>query len=283
MHILALEGNTQKLDGGAMFGNAPRSMWEGWQPPDEKNRIELACRALLLKTDDGRNLLFETGIGAFFEPKLRERFGITQSRHVLLDSLKNAGLEEGDIDAVILSHLHFDHAGGLLSAFEDGAPRLLFPNAKIYVGKEHWSRAVSPHSRDRASFIPVLNDLLKESGRLVLVGSDGKSDLAPLVKFRYSDGHTIGLMMSEIALADGPIVFCSDLIPGLSWVHLPITMGYDRYAELVIDEKRILLEDLVNKNGKLFFTHDLKFPCGVVRRDEKGKFFAQAVHLSELH
>ena len=112
MKLWSLLGNSQKLDGGAMFGNVPRAMWEHWIEPDADNRIPLACRALLADGLDGRRVLFETGIGAFFEPKLRERFGVVESRHVLLDSLAEAGLTHEDIDVVVLSHLHFDHAGG---------------------------------------------------------------------------------------------------------------------------------------------------------------------------
>jgi len=282
--LVALEGNTQKLDGGAMYGNAPRAMWEKWSPPDAQNRIELACRSLLVRTEDGRILLFEAGIGAFFEPKMRDRYGVQESSHVLLESLAAVGLSDAQVDAVILSHLHFDHAGGLLAAYEEGQPaRLLFPKAQFYVGAAHWDRARAPHARDRASFVPELNEALEQSGRLVLVSQDGQSDLAPLVKFHFSDGHTPGLMLAEIALASGPLVFSSDLIPGAPWVHVPISMGYDRYPEKVIDEKRALLEDLVLRRGKLFFTHDPRTPCGDVSRDAKGKFYVSPVDIAALH
>src|SRR4051812_30634639 len=129
MRVHAIKGNTQWLDGGAMFGNAPRPLWERWCPPDARGRIELACRAMLI--DEGeRKVLCETGIGTFFEPSLRDRFGVAESEHVLLRSLAALGLGEDDIDVVILSHLHFDHAGGLLSGYHEGAPqRLLFPRA----------------------------------------------------------------------------------------------------------------------------------------------------------
>src|SRR5262245_49602236 len=129
--ITAIAGNTQRLDGGAMFGNAPKAVWEKWIPPDERNRIPLACRAMLVEENDGastRRILFETGIGAFFSPKMRDRFGVVEPEHVLLKSLEAAGAPHDTIDVVVLSHLHFDHAGGLLSAFVEGeAPKLLFP------------------------------------------------------------------------------------------------------------------------------------------------------------
>lgn len=140
-----------------MFGNAPRALWEKWAAPDELNRIELACRALLASPLEGKTVLFETGIGAFFDPRMRERYGVQESQHVLIDSLREAGFEHEDIDVVVLSHLHFDHAGGLLAAWSEGRePELLFPNATYVVGAQHWQRAMQPHPRDRASFIPEL-------------------------------------------------------------------------------------------------------------------------------
>jgi len=269
MMFWSLSGNSQKLDGGAMFGNAPKALWSRWIVPDEQNRIPLACRCLLAKDLDGRNVLFETGIGAFFEPALRERYGVVESRHVLLDSLAAAGLTHQDIDVVVLSHLHFDHAGGLLAAWEEGQPpRLLFPNATFLVGAAHWRRALQPHLRDRASFIPELPGLLEQSGRLELVEGEYSRALGQGVRFHFSDGHTPGLMLSEV----GGVVFCADLIPGRFWVHLPITMGYDRFPERLVDEKREFLEDKLARNVQLFFTHDHECSLARVRRDERGRY-----------
>jgi glyoxylase-like metal-dependent hydrolase (beta-lactamase superfamily II) len=269
MMLWSLSGNSQKLDGGAMFGNAPKALWSRWIVPDEQNRIPLACRCLLAKDLDGRNVLFETGIGAFFEPALRERYGVVVSRHVLLDSLAAAGLTHQDIDVVVLSHLHFDHAGGLLAAWEEGQPpQLLFPNATFLVGAAHWRRALQPHLRDRASFIPELPGLLEQSGRLELVEGEYSRTLGQGVRFHFSDGHTPGLMLSEV----GGVVFCADLIPGRFWVHLPITMGYDRFPERLIDEKREFLEDKLARNVQLFFTHDHECSLARVRRDERGRY-----------
>src|ERR1700744_4045818 len=127
MEIVSIEGNTQRLDGVAMCGNCPRAVWEKWAPPDDKNRITLACRALLVK-EGSRNVLLETGIGAFFDPKMRERFGVQEDRHVLVESLAAKGMKPEDIDVIVLSPLHFDHAGGLLTAWKEGEkPALVFP------------------------------------------------------------------------------------------------------------------------------------------------------------
>jgi glyoxylase-like metal-dependent hydrolase (beta-lactamase superfamily II) len=270
--LTSVLGNSQRLDGGAMFGNAPRAMWERWIAPDDRHRIPLACRCALIR-DGGRVILLETGIGAFFDPARRDRFGVVEDRHVLLDSLAAVGVAPADIDAVVLSHLHFDHAGGALTAWEEGAaPQLVFPRATFLVGRRAWERSRDPHSRDRASFIPTLGPLLESSGRLEIVDGDTSATLGDGYRFHVSDGHTPGLLLTEVAMPAGPVVFAADLIPGRAWVHLPITMGYDRFPELLIDEKSRLLADLVGRGGRLFFTHDPEVALSTVSRDAQGKY-----------
>ena len=286
MKLWSIEGNSQRLDGGSMFGNAPRSMWTKWMVPDELNRISLATRALLATPLNGRTVLFETGIGAFFDPNLRERFGVAESHHVLLDSLREAGFEHTDIDVVVLSHLHFDHAGGLLAPWSaDRALELLFPNATFVIGRQHWQRARSPHLRDRASFIPELPGLLEATGRIEFVDGDRTASLGDAVRFHYSDGHTPGMMLAEILGPElregrphGGVVFCADLVPGLPWVHVPITMGYDRCAELLIDEKQAFLADKLARDVHLFLTHDPDVALVQLARDERGRFSAIHQH-----
>jgi len=175
----------------------------------------------------------------------------------------------------VLSHLHFDHAGGLLAEWKEGEPpRLLFPNATYLVSTTHWLRARDPHPRDRASFIPGLPELLEQSGRLELVDGEHSRALGKSVHFHFSQGHTPGLMLSEIVGADdcGGIVYCADLIPGRPWVHLPVTMGYDRAAELLIDEKREFLDDKIERDVRLFFTHDHEIAAAAPQRDERGRY-----------
>ncbi len=268
--LTSVLGNSQRLDGGAMFGNAPKALWTRWITPDAQNRIPLACRCLLAR-GAGRTALLETGIGAFFEPAMRERFGVVEPDHVLLDGLAAAGAPHESIDVVVLSHLHFDHAGGLLTPWREGsAPTLLFPRATFLVGAAAWARAQRPHPRDRASFVPGLCELLEGSGRLRLVDGETHPDL-PGARFHVSEGHTPGLLLTELPTARGPVVFGADLVPGRAWVHAPITMGYDRFPELLIDEKTRLFGDLAARGGHLFFTHD---PDVALSRlvQEKGRF-----------
>jgi glyoxylase-like metal-dependent hydrolase (beta-lactamase superfamily II) len=272
--LVEIRGNDQKLDGGSMFGNAPRALWERWAEPDEVNRIRLATRALLV-LEENRTILFETGVGTFFEPQLRERFGVSpDDRHVLLDNLGRNGLSHEDIDVVVLSHLHFDHAGGLLAPWEEGQPpRLLFPKARYIVSGQNFARAARPHARDRASFIPELPALLERSGRLELVDGERSETLGGSYRLHRSDGHTPGMLVTEIATDDGPVVFVADLAPGRAWTHAAISMGYDRNPELIVNEKLALFPQLIERRARLYYTHDPEVAIVRLASDDKGRFF----------
>jgi glyoxylase-like metal-dependent hydrolase (beta-lactamase superfamily II) len=273
MRVIELLGNSQRLDGGAMFGNAPRAVWKNWLPPDDLGRVDLNCRALLIE-HQGIRVLLETGIGNFFSPEKRERFGVVEPNHVLLESLAKRGLSDQDIDVVILSHLHFDHAGGLLASYsEDAVPRLLFPNARFLVSDVAFERAKHPHPRDRASFIPELPGLLEASGRLELIpASAPASTLGPAFTFLTTDGHTPGMLHTTVHGIRERIFFCADLVPGVPWVHLPITMGYDRCAERLVDEKTRLFDRFERDGSWLFFTHDPQVALARIARNGKGHF-----------
>jgi glyoxylase-like metal-dependent hydrolase (beta-lactamase superfamily II) len=267
-------GNRQRLDGGAMFGNAPRALWSRWLEPDEQNRLEFACRALLVE-EPGKRTLFETGIGAFFEPTLRERYGVLDDRHVLLESLAALGLGPGDIDQIVLSHLHFDHAGGLLEPYRSGKPlELSFPKAEFVVGTNAFERAKHPHVRDHASFIPGLPELLEASGRLRLVESaaEAKRVVGEHFEFVETNGHTPGMLHASVVGKSAELFFCADMVPGTAWVHAPITMGYDRYPEHLVDEKAGIFQRCIERGTVLVYTHDLRIAASRVGRDARGRF-----------
>ncbi|MBX3461932.1 MAG: MBL fold metallo-hydrolase [Planctomycetes bacterium] len=259
-----------------MFGNAPKALWSRWARPDEQNRIDLACRCLLLREGD-RTILFEAGIGAFFAPELRRRFGVQEDRHVLLDNLASIGVRPEDVDTVVLSHLHFDHAGGVLAPFCAGAPlALAFPRAAYVVGEQAWQRALEPHPRDRASFVPELPGLLAATGRVERVQGERSEALGDRVRFHRSEGHTPGMLLAELQTARGPLLFAADLIPGMPWVRRAITMGYDRCPERLVDEKTSLLAALQARGGRLFFTHDPEVAACGLGLDDAGQVVAES-------
>lgn len=274
MQLYSVLSNAFKLDGGAMFGNASKAVWERWLPADEQNRIRLATRALLVITQNEK-ILFETGIGAYMEPKYRDRYGVDEPGHMLLKSLDQKGISPADVTRIFVSHLHFDHAGGLLSAWQaDKEPELLFPNANYYVGEAAWERATHPHPRDKASFIPLLNQQLEQSQRLILIKKGDVLSFDDLeLHFFHSDGHTPGLLCADLRYGEDRLIYASDLIPGRFWVHLPISMGYDRFPELLIDEKNALLTSLVKENTRIFYAHDPDFAVSRVQYDNEHKTF----------
>jgi glyoxylase-like metal-dependent hydrolase (beta-lactamase superfamily II) len=278
MECFSVEGNRQWLDGGAMFGNAPKSLWTRWIKSDTQNRIPLACRSLVVKSER-LVLLFEVGIGFYMEPSLSSRYGVEDDSTLLLKNLEKVNINEEDVDYVILSHLHFDHAGGMIPEWPEidkahWVPH--FPNATYIVGKIQYERSLSPHLRDHASYIPGLAEKLKESGRLILLDSDEPEmeDLKGWVSFFYTNGHTPGLMHAIISGGRETIFFASDMVPGTPWINIPIVMGYDRCPELTVNEKKIIMERAVAEGWLLFYTHDPNIVASRVRLNSKGKYEA---------
>lgn len=278
-------GNSQKLDGGAMFGNAPRTVWEKWIAPDELSRIPLACRTLLIEFEN-QKILFEAGIGAFFEPKLAERFGVQEPQtHKLVENLKKLSIHPDQITHVVLSHLHFDHAGGILPAFseiQNGNDGLIFQKAEYITSADAFERAQKPHSRDKASFIPGLVEKLERTGRLRLLRGPEKLFNGRL-EFILSQGHTPGQLHSLFHGDQNDLFFCGDLIPGMPWIHTAITMGYDRFPEQLIDEKQDLYQKLNLEKTLFYFTHDVEFAAAKISKDSSGKFLPQLKIKNPVH
>jgi glyoxylase-like metal-dependent hydrolase (beta-lactamase superfamily II) len=210
---------------------------------------------------------------------MAERYGVENpGRHLLIENLKKLGKEPGDIDLVILSHLHFDHAGGILPTYqeiEQGNDQLVFSKAQYWVGANAWERALHPHARDRASFIPGLTDKLQKTGRLTILRSnaDIPKPYQGVVEILFTEGHTPGQMHTLIKSGKQPVFFCGDLIPGVPWVHIPITMGYDRFPEQLINEKMTIYQSVMRDNWLLFFTHDPNVPAATVL-ENNGRFQA---------
>lgn len=267
-------GNSQMLDGGAMFGNAPRTVWEKWITPDNLGRIPLACRPLLVEFEE-KKILFEAGIGAFFEPKMAERFGVQNPEiHKLRENLQKLSIHPDQITHVVLSHLHFDHAGGILPTFseiQNGDDALIFKKAEYITSSDAFARAQNPHSRDKASFIPGLAEKLERTGRLRLIQGSEKL-FSGRMEFTLSQGHTPGQLHSLFHGDQNDLFFCGDLIPGIPWIHVPITMGYDRFPEQLIDEKQNLYQKLDLTKTFFYFTHDVEFAAAKISKDSSGKF-----------
>ena len=284
IRLTALEGNRMKLDGGAMFGNAAKALWSRWMPSDDHNMIPIGSRALLIETGH-HAILFETVAVAYLSPYMKDRFRMAETRHVLLDSLAYAGLSHEDITHVILSHLHFDHAGGLLSEWEEGRElELLFPNAEFYVGKDNFERSGQPHLRDKASFIPGLPRLLDDSGRLKLIQDKDVLVLDEVrIEFVESRGHTPGMMLSYIQTPAEALFFAGDVAPAHAWVHLPITMGYDRFPECLIDEKIRFSERVLDENAWVFYPHDLVYAASKLSYDKAPHKYAPLDLIPDLH
>ncbi len=264
--IHAIDTGTFALDGGAMFGVVPRVLWQRSNPPDEANRIALASRAMLL-IGNGKNILVDDGNGDKFSDKLKAIYKIDSDTANIAASLKRHGLAPEDITDVILTHLHFDHAGGS-TVRVNGALRPAFPNARYYVQREHWDAARHPTERDRASFFPDDFLPLQESGQLEF--TDGDGELMPQITMKVVHGHTRALQCPVVSDGTTTLMYCADLIPTISHMQLPWIMAYDLRPLTTLEEKRLVLNEAADRNWVLFFEHDPVVASGRVRRTEKG-------------
>lgn len=275
------------LDGGAMFGVVPKLMWERLIPPDEHNRIRLSMRSLLFKSKtDDQWCLVDCGAGDKWSPKLREIYGFEQN-HVSLDqSLASVGLTPQDIRYMFVSHLHFDHNGGLTRRDDRGTCIPTFPNAVHFIHKKHWAHAMAPHERDRASFFQDDFAALKDSVDIHWVEKNQESFLGGQVKSWCTHGHTPYLMVFDVSLARSPITltYTSDILPTASHVKVPFHMGYDLQPSVIIEEKKALYERIAGDIHRyVFLEHDAEHECIQVAKGEKGwQLSGESKKLSEL-
>ncbi len=239
------------LDGGAMFGSVPKPLWSRLQPPDERNRIRLAMRALLLE-GHGARVLVDIGAGTKWSPKLEDIFRF-EHEPSLERSLAAHGLGAGDVTHVVLTHLHFDHAGGV-TAHANGAlvPRL--PRARVAVQRVNLENARHPNPRERASYLPENFEPLAEAG--ILDMWDGPGTPWPGVELVIAHGHTRGQQLVRVSGPEGTLYFVADLIPTASHVRIPFVMGYDVAAIETMAEKRALLERAAAERAWIVLEHD---------------------------
>jgi len=267
--IHAIETGRFALDGGAMFGIIPKPLWAKSNPPDERNRIELAARALLI-IGNGRNILVDNGNGSKFSEKQRDIYRLDTSRYELHKSLKAYGLTTDDITDMILTHLHFDHAGG--STYRDnGTVKPTFRNAKYYVQKAHWHQAMNPTIKDRGSFMPDDFLTLKELGVLEFV--EGEFEIFPGISLLVMNGHTAAQQLPIISDGKTSLLYCCDLFPTTSHIPLPYIMAYDLRPLTTLEEKKKVLSSAVDEEWILFFEHDPETVAGKVKPVEKGYAF----------
>lgn len=263
--ISSIETGRFALDGGAMFGVVPKVLWEKKNPADEYNRISLAMRVLLLR-DDKRNILVDTGIGHKFSPKKESIFGVDHSHSTLEKSLKEQGLTPEDITDVILTHLHFDHAGGA-TCLQDDKVVPTFSNAQYYVQKKNWDWANHPTEKDKASYITDNFIPLMEHGQLKLL--EDEQEILPGIYPWLSNGHTIGQQLIRISDAENTLIYCADIIPTSTHIAIPYVMGYDLHPLTTIEEKKEILNQAVTNGWYIFFEHDPHVSACTVKQGQK--------------
>ena len=280
MRLYSINTGFFKLDGGAMFGVVPKSIWNKINPADENNLCSWALRCLLIEDDD-RLILIDTGLGTKQDAKFFGHYGI-HGNDSLDGSLSRHGFTRSDITDVILTHLHFDHCGGTI-AKEGDRLVVAFPNARVWSNPEHWNWAIQPNEREKASFLKENIIPIKELGQLSMIDVPdqipGKNEsLSALestffsnnVDIRFANGHTRAMMLPQIRYREHTIVFMADLLPSAGHIPLPYVMAYDMFPLISLQEKRMFLEEAVSNNYILFFEHDREHECCTLQRTEKG-------------
>ncbi len=265
-----------KLDGGAMFGIIPKPLWSKQIPADDQNRIEMSLRVMLIQTEN-KNILIDTGIGDYHGDKFDDRFGVKGEKNPLITLLKKThGLQPEDITDLIVSHLHFDHIGGL--GGDEHSQRILFPKATLHIHKDHYEYALHPTVRDAGSFhtqyFKPLIDEAQKAGRIHWVeGKEGEilRDGEDVLKFKCSFGHTPYLMHAY----DDRFIYMADLVPTSAHIPLPWVMGYDIAPGQTTIDKKEFYDLILEKDLTLVFEHDLKFWGAKISPNAKGDFEAK--------
>lgn len=281
MNLHVINTGFFKLDGGAMFGVVPKSIWERTSPADEYNRCTWAMRCLLIEDGD-RLILIDNGIGNKQSAKFFSHYHL-HGDDSLDNSLQAAGFSPNDITDMFLTHLHFDHCGGGVNYVGDDRERLLlhFPNARYWSNADHWKWATQPNVREKASFLKENILPIEESGQLHFVNLNGKAPFSQM-DVMTADGHTDKQMLPKIRYKDYHIVFMADLLPSVGHIPLPYVMGYDTRPLLTMAEKRDFLNEAADNGYVLFLEHDAAHECCTVKHTEKGVRLDRTFPLKEI-
>ncbi len=273
LELISLSDGSFRLDGGAMFGVVPKPLWERRAPADDRNRISLGLRPLLVRGP--RTMLIDAGVGGKMDAKSEGIYAIDR-RRALVDTLRDAGLYASDIDIVLATHLHFDHAGGFTVRDQDGEVHPAFPRARYAVRAAEWHDATHAHERNRASYLTENFLPLADAGVVDLHDDDGP--IMPGVRVVRTGGHTMHHQIVYIESGGRTAVFVADLIPTVAHVDDPWIMGYDLYPMDTLMFKKHFIREAIEREYLIFFEHDPAIAAGYIR-EQGGRRFVEPVHI----
>ena len=278
MKLHSIDTGFFKLDGGAMFGVVPKSIWQKTNPADERNLCDWATRLLLIE-DGNRLTLVDTGIGDKQDDKFFRHYYM-HGDDTLDSSLKKLGFHRNEITDVILTHLHFDHCGGAIIREGDKLSPA-FKNARFWSNKEHWNWATHPNPREKASFLTENILPIQESGQLNFIDQQNPQYDAD-IKFRFVNGHTESMMLPQINYKGKTILYMADLLPSVGHIPLPYVMGYDVRPLVTMQERENYWKEIVDKEYIMFFEHDPVHECCTMQYTEKGIRVKDTFKLGEV-
>jgi len=279
MKLYSINAGYFKLDGGAMHGVVPKSMWQKVNPSDDNNMCSWAMRCLLIDTGD-RKILIDNGMGDKQDAKFFGHY-FPHGEDSVASSLAKHGFTHADITDVFLTHLHFDHCGG--SIVRDGDKLVpAFPNATYWSNKAHWNSATEPNEREKASFLKENILPIQESGKLQWVDVADGEEWLPGIRIRYVQGHTDNMMLPQINYNGQTIFFCADLIPSTAHISMPWVMAYDMRPLDTLNEKRAILKEAADNNWILFFEHDARTEACTLINDNGRVKMGEVVTLASM-